>query len=80
MRLVSDNEEAVEPPPTWDVAIEASPGTFAQHYVTGYPSFSGPLLTFFSAEDDSGAPVFLVPYHRVVRVLPHMNVGEQIAN
>lgn len=80
MRLVSENEEAVEPPPTWNVILEAGQGNFAQHYITGYPSFSGPLLAFFSSEDEEGKAVFLCPYHRVVHVLPHMNTGTQLAS
>lgn len=80
MRLVSDNEEAVEPTPSWDVVLEAGQGNFTQHYITGYPSFSGPLLAFFSAEDEDGKPVFLCPYHRVVHVLPYIATGNQLAS
>jgi hypothetical protein len=80
MKLVSDNEEAVEPSPSWDVVLEAGQGNFAQHFVTGYPSFSGPLLTFFSSEEEDGKPVFLTPYHRVIHCLPYISTGAQLAS
>ena len=52
IKLVSDNEEAVEPTPSWTVTIEAGQGNYAQHIVAGYPSYSGPLMAFFSSEDE----------------------------
>lgn len=80
MKLVSDNEEPVEPAPSWEVIIEAGQGSFAQHLVTGYPSFSGPLFAIFSSEDEEGKPVFLTPYHRIIQCLPYINTGKQLAS
>ena len=81
IKLVSDNEEAVEPTPSWTVTIEAGQGNYAQHIVAGYPSYSGPLMAFFSSEDEEGRPIFLCPYHRIVSVTPFIHMeGAQIAN
>ena len=68
LRVVSDNEEPVEPAPSWMVTLEVGTATYAQDLVQGYPSYSGPLLAFFSTEDEDGEPVYLCPYHRVVTI------------
>lgn len=80
IKLVSENEEAVEPPPSWHVVLEAGQGAFYEHFISGHPSFSGPLLAFFSSEDEDGKPVFLCPYHRVIQVLPYISTGKQLAS
>lgn len=72
LKLVSENAEAVEPTPTWQVIQEAGQGMFSQEIVQGYPSHSGPLMTFFSAEDDTGTPVFMCSYHRIVTIKPYV--------
>lgn len=81
IKLVTENEEAVEPTPSWFVTLEAGQGNYMQNVVIGYPSYSGPLMAFFSTEDEEGRPVFLTPYHRIVSIVPHLDIpGEQLAN
>lgn len=69
--IVSDNKEPVELAPSWMVIQDAGQGTFIQEIVQGWPSHSGPLMTFFSAEDETGVPVFMCSYHRIMTIKPY---------
>lgn len=81
LKLVSENEEAVEPTPSWLVILEAGQGQYSQDVVIGYPSYSGPLMAFFSTEDEEGRPVFLAPYHRILKITPTIPMeGMLVAN
>lgn len=85
MRLVSDNEELVEPAPIWKIVVEAGKEEngierFVEVHKQGFLSFSGPLFCVFPSEEDGVPPVFCVPYHRILYVNP-IDVGPvQIAN
>jgi hypothetical protein len=81
IKLVSENEEAVEPTPSWEITLEAGQGNYMQNIIVGYPSYSGPLMAFFNSDDEDGSPVFLCPYHRVVSIVPYLQTESgQFAN
>ena len=80
MKLVTDNEEAVELPPSWMIILDAGNTNYSQEIVSGFPSYSGPLFAVFSTEDEDGKPVFLCPYHRIVKISPYIPMGAAIAN
>jgi len=75
MKLVSDNEEPVEPATVWKIVLETAKDTFIEITKQGYPSFSGPLFCIFPTEEEGFPPNFCVPYHRILYVDPVVTAG-----
>lgn len=80
MKLVSNNEEPVEPAPTWNITIEIAPGNITQIQKHGVPSYSGPLFAIFPNEEEGEHPIFLCPYHKIVVVEQLIPMDNPVAN
>lgn len=71
LKVVSDNQEPVEPAPDrFQIVYENPDKTVMTEVWEGTLSFSGPLLAIvtYDEETDEAEPRFATPYHRVVSI------------
>ena len=67
MKLVTNNEEPVEPAPDrFKFVIEVQKDQYLEMVFAGVLSFSGPLLAVYATDEEGYPPIFATPYHRVV--------------
>jgi hypothetical protein len=80
MKLVSNNEEPVEPAPSWEITFEVSQGNFGKMIKHGVPSYSGPLFAIFPSDEEGEHPLLLMPYHKIVVIEQVIPMEASVAN